>query len=142
MVMVPDPCTMVQPDFSDDEPNDTPEQAIDGYMVIDGYWGNFPVGSTLGDTDEVDWVVFRTPDNGGNTVSVPIFPCWTPMVDLVDVTVYPVTDGIADLTMPVYESATTDDQCEGEYIDFADDSVFLLELRLATPGTGETNFVW
>lgn len=139
--MVPMPCATPTSDFAEIEPNDTPDHATDACTVTEGYWGTFAGVSDLGGDDEVDYIVFRTPVAARDT-TIPVNPCWNTEVDLVDVYVYEVVDQTA-VEPPVYESATDDMFCEGEFgVMLASDTVYLLELRLATPGTPTTVYEW
>jgi len=139
--LVPIPCAQESFDFAEVEPNDTPSQATDACTVANGYWGTFAGPTSIGGDDELDYVVFRTPAAGMN-VDVPVIPCWNTPTDLIDLSIFEVVDQVA-VEPPVYESATPATDCEGEFgISLAPDTVFLLELRLATPGAAEDTYDW
>ncbi len=139
--LVPTPCDDEVFDFAVVEPNNTPAQATDACTVpAAGYWGNFSGPGSLGGDDDVDYIVFKTPV--AESITIPVIPCWQPGTDLLDLSIYEVVDGVP-METPVYESATPQTDCEGSFeVMLAPDTVFLLEMRLASDGAPATEYIW
>lgn len=139
---VPTPCENTLLNFEDNEPNDTPETAIDGCTVLNGYWGNFPTGGTLGPDDPVDYVVFRTPFEPDDFAFIPIVPCWQAGPNLLDWYLYQVEDGVT--VGEPFASESTADDCEGsdQNVQLPGGSVFLMEIRRVDDVANPTTYFW
>jgi len=135
--LIPDPGTDIAVEWTDEEPNDAPENAVPVGQVEGPIWAGFVMPLTaINPEDDVDYFVFQT--GAAPTLdSVYISLCWSFAGDLLDLRLYEVQNGLQGPM--VAEAATTNPGCE-TIVDFGMGStiltantVYLLEVA-AAPG--------
>ncbi len=135
--LVPDPGTGTGLEWTDVEPNDDPSHAVPQGILAGPVWMGFAMPFTaINSATDVDFFVFRTGDAASLDNDF-IGTCWGDGVDLANLYLYQVDNGVQGALIASAES--TDTTCEtvvgfgqGSTL-LAADTVYLLEVR-AAPG--------
>ncbi len=133
--MVPDPGTAVGGEWTDVEPNDTPENAVPVGTVQFAIWAGFaPPYTTINTPTDVDFYVFRAPP-AADLPNLNMQFCWGGGLDLLDLYLYEVVNMLQGAL--IRTANTTNTSCEtiiapGEGPTYlTGDAVYLLEVRAA-----------
>jgi hypothetical protein len=133
--MVPDPGTAVGGEWTDVEPNDTPEDAVPVGQVQFAIWAGFaPPYTQIDNPTDVDYYVFRAPAQA-DLAGLNMQFCWGGAIDLLDLYLYEVVNMTQGAL--VRSAATTNTSCEtiiapGDGPTYLTaDAVYLLEVRAA-----------
>ncbi len=85
---IPDPGTVMNGEWVDTEPNDTPDQAVPMGILTGPIWAGFVEPYTaLNPEDDVDYFVFKT---DADVTNVYMSLCWSFMGNLLDMNLYEV----------------------------------------------------